>query len=322
MRIPSYKRIAFAAAMLLPLTAGAIGIPVIINGQTIIFTDVPQSAWFATHVQSATEAGIVNGYKDAQGRLTGRFGPENHVTLGEVFKIASESAGYNEEDYGNVIASGTKHWSSVYVSVAIGENFPVTDALRQLDRDATRAEVAAIIAAAFRVTVNANPSGTTFKDVQMKTAFGAAIEALALKAVVSGDTDSKGAQLGTYRPIEAINRAEVVKIAMSARAAYGEPGEGRKPTAEQTTISLYREEGFSPQVLRVKIGTTVTFRNDSARDLWIASNPHPIHTGYPEFDSGKAIRSGAEYTFTFSKIGTWGFHNHLHSVDTATVIVE
>lgn len=323
MRTSSLHRLMVAATMLMPLSVQAIGIPVIINGQAIVFTDVPQSAWFAASVQSATEAGIVNGYMNAQGKLTGRFGPENSVTVAETLKIASESAGYDEAAYGAVIASGVRHWGSVYVSVAKGENFPITDnAFLKLDRNATRGEVAAIVAAAFRVPMMSAPSGTTFKDVQLKTTFGASIEALALKAVVNGDTDSKGNVLGTFRPLEAINRAEVVKIAMAARAAYGQPGTDRKPTEAVTTTFSYRDDGFSPAVIHVPVGTTVTFKNESNITLWIASNPHPTHTSDPALDSGMALNTGAEYKFTFNKIGTWGFHNHMHSVDTATVIVE
>lgn len=53
-------------------------------------------------------------------------------------------------------------------------------------------------------------------------------------------------------------------------------------------LVAYSQSGFSPDTLKVKVGTVVTFKNDDSGSLWIASNPHPTHTGYPGFDANRS----------------------------------
>ena len=71
----------------------------------------------------------------------------------------------------------------------------------------------------------------------------------------------------------------------------------------------------SNAVFCVKKGATVTF---TGSNLWVASAPHPTHTDLSGFDAKAAMSS---YSFTFSQVGTWGFHNHLRASDTGTIIV-
>lgn len=80
----------------------------------------------------------------------------------------------------------------------------------------------------------------------------------------------------------------------------------------------YTDTGFSPNSLTVKKGTTVNFLNKSSSPMWIASNPHPIHTDLPGFDQKSP---GDTYSFTFDKVGTWGFHNHRNPSVGGTIIV-
>lgn len=79
---------------------------------------------------------------------------------------------------------------------------------------------------------------------------------------------------------------------------------------------------FSPATAVIKAGEAVTWTNHSATPVWIASNPHPTHTDYPGFDSKSAIPAGGTYSFTFTKIGSWGYHNHLNPTVMGTVIVQ
>ena len=323
MRVSSFLTTS-ALALLFPLLANAMGIQVIINGQTVVFTDVPQSAWFATYVQTAVEAGIVNGYMDAQGKLTGKFGPGNSVTVAEALKIAVEGAGYDAELYGSVVDSGVgSHWASPYVSVAKAENFIVNASATRLNRPATRAEVAAIFTSAFDVDITVSQIGSRFDDVSASTTNAASIEALSRDEVVSGDTDVQGRPTGTFRPAGPINRAEVVKIVIGARARYGTPGEGKRPPeATGMTVHYTSAGGFSPSVLRVAQGTTVTFINDATSELWVASNPHPSHTDYPELNSNGSFGQGEVFVLKFSRLGSWGYHNHLSPSQGGTIVVE
>ena len=93
-------------------------------------------------------------------------------------------------------------------------------------------------------------------------------------------------------------------------------------TAPSVTIT-YTNQGFSPESVTVPSGATVTFVNQSSNKMWVASDPHPTHQGYDgttrsqhcaagytgpaPFDQCSA---GDSFSFTFIKIGTWGYHNH------------
>ena len=96
------------------------------------------------------------------------------------------------------------------------------------------------------------------------------------------------------------------------------------PTSQtpSTQTVTYTANGFSPASITIKAGDTVIFKNNSAADFWPASGPHPTHTNYPEFDAKKAISAGSSYSFTFTKVGSWKYHNHLSPSLTGTITVQ
>lgn len=94
------------------------------------------------------------------------------------------------------------------------------------------------------------------------------------------------------------------------------------PQAPVTKTVTYSASGFSPQSVTIKAGDTVVFKNTSGRDFWPASGPHPTHTNYPEFDAKKNVASGSSYSFTFTKTGSWKYHDHLNPALTGTIIVQ
>lgn len=63
--------------------------PFDVDTSTMTFTDVEQSAAFAPAIAKAAADGVVSGYTDEHGRLTGMFGPTNLVTRAEFSKIVS-----------------------------------------------------------------------------------------------------------------------------------------------------------------------------------------------------------------------------------------
>ena len=98
-----------------------------------------------------------------------------------------------------------------------------------------------------------------------------------------------------------------------------------KQTAQvpQNAIQITFENGtYSPNVITIKLNQTITFINQSATDIWPASNIHPTHGIYPEFDPKKPVKQGNSWSFTFTKVGTWRFHDHLQPQITGTIIVE
>lgn len=84
----------------------------------------------------------------------------------------------------------------------------------------------------------------------------------------------------------------------------------------------YTDNGFVPKSISIKAGESVTWVNKASDDFWVASNPHPSHTDYPGFDALKEIPVGGMHSFTFAKVGKWGYHNHLNHTEGGTVVVS
>lgn len=126
-----------------------------------------------------------------------------------------------------------------------------------------------------------------------------------------------------------------------------EPSEEMLPTQPATTqeeeapsmnenVVIYTDSGFSPSTIRVKIGATVTFKNESSKAMWPASAIHPSHKVYsgtslqehcPDingtaFDACTGIQPGNSWSFTFQKKGNWKYHDHLNPGNTGTILVE
>lgn len=84
------------------------------------------------------------------------------------------------------------------------------------------------------------------------------------------------------------------------------------PLKAPTTIKM-TAAGFEPANVTIKKGDTVVFLNNDSKPHWPASAQHPTHTALPGFDSLKAVAAGASYSYTFTKAGTWGYHDHLNA---------
>ena len=91
--------------------------------------------------------------------------------------------------------------------------------------------------------------------------------------------------------------------------------------AENPVVEM-TDAGIVPAAITVKSGTTITFKNTGTSPHWPASDPHPIHTDLPGFDSKHALAPGDFYRFTFVKVGTFGMHDHLHAAFHATITVQ
>lgn len=98
----------------------------------------------------------------------------------------------------------------------------------------------------------------------------------------------------------------------------------------------YTDSGYSPATLTIKAGDTVTFKNQSSANMWTASAMHPGHMVYDgtslqqhcpnptsiAFDQCTASQPSTSWSFTFTKIGEWGYHNHSKSNHFGKIIVE
>lgn len=112
-------------------------------------------------------------------------------------------------------------------------------------------------------------------------------------------------------------------VAVTVGATVGTPA----------TVTL-TASGFSPSTVTIKEGQSVTFVNKTSSDMWIASDDHPDHIDYdgtskdthcaPGYAGPKPFDecgTATSYTFTFTKAGTFGYHNHADHDLKGTVIV-
>lgn len=226
-----FRRSARAAAIAVALSSS------VALAQT--FVDVPVDAWFTPYVHEAAQLGIVSGYKDAKGNLTGYFGPGNNVTIAEALKMSELSAGWDPTVYTCVFDGNDErlnHWACQYFGLALTEHFSFVPKFAELDRAATRAEVASLIGDAFHVMQDVAVSDR-YIDVTGSTAYAVSIEALSRDGVLSGDTDASGQPIHRFRPLDSVNRAETVKMIIRARSKYGTPARSSAGAASSVPSS-------------------------------------------------------------------------------------
>ncbi len=82
------------------------------------------------------------------------------------------------------------------------------------------------------------------------------------------------------------------------------------------------DDGYVPNIFEIKAGQAVRFTNTTKSGRWPASNLHPTHKLYPEFDPKRALEPGESWTFTFRKKGTWRMHDHLYPYMKGTITVD
>ncbi len=108
--------------------------------------------------------------------------------------------------------------------------------------------------------------------------------------------------------------ALLVGVLMIAMPAIGK-------AESQTAVVTMTPDGFSPPTITIQQGSTITFKNNDTQNRWPASNIHPTHEIYPEFDPKTLVAPGKSWEFTFDKAGTWKYHDHLIPTDSGTIIV-
>jgi hypothetical protein len=80
-------------------------------------------------------------------------------------------------------------------------------------------------------------------------------------------------------------------------------------------------EGFEPRKLVIQEGESVTFKTDIGESFWPASDSHPTHSIYPDFDPRMPVVATSSWSFMFKRAGTWEFHDHLYPRYSGKIIV-
>jgi len=94
------------------------------------------------------------------------------------------------------------------------------------------------------------------------------------------------------------------------------------PTATQAmqTVSV-TNDGFAPQKLIIKKGSTVTWINNTQGPVNISSDPYPLNNAYPPLNLGN-FNNGESLSLTFNKTGTYSYHNHIIPPQKGTIVVQ
>lgn len=126
-----------------------------------------------------------------------------------------------------------------------------------------------------------------------------------------------------------------LKIYIEGNRKLGGPTEELVKQSSLTSESSYRlttdivdpvvefdGASFNPSVIRIAKGLTVHFKNKVEQPVWVASDPHPLHSAYSRFDALRGYARHEIFSFTFDQPGTWQYHNHLEPGQIGTIIVE
>ncbi len=106
-----------------------------------------------------------------------------------------------------------------------------------------------------------------------------------------------------------------------AGSSKGAPAADRPASNRRVEL---KASGFTPSSIIVQKGDTVIFTTTLKKPFWPASDPHPIHSIFPSFDPKRPIDGKETWSFTFSEVGTWRYHDHLspESIGAITVTTD
>jgi S-layer homology domain len=183
----------------------------------ITFSDVPSSHIFYPFIMCLACNGVLNGYPD------GTFRPDNNVTRGQIAKIVSNAAGWNEvippaQQTFQDVASSDTFWLFV-------ERMALHDVIQGYDcgdpgepcigpnnhpyfrpgNPATRAQISKIVVISSGIPINTD-GGPHFSDVADGSTFYEWIETLYNAGAIQGYGD------GTFRPNNNATRGQTAKI--------------------------------------------------------------------------------------------------------------
>ncbi len=116
-----------------------------------------------------------------------------------------------------------------------------------------------------------------------------------------------------------VNRQIITSGMPTPAAEQGTPLVAEPGAAVYTIV--YENNKFTPAALTIKAGDTVVFKNNHSGPISVGSNPHPLHTSFPDFSSG-AIASGFNYRFTFAEPVVVNYHNHFNPSVVGQIIVK
>ena len=198
--------LALAGALCLSLSAPALAAGLDNFGKVNVytvgqFTDVPADAWFAPNVQAAYELDLMTGSSATT------FNPNGNLTIAEALVLACRLRSTYVGD-GETFAARGGTWYQPYVDYAVNNDIVSAGAYANYTATATRAQFAAILAAALPdEALPAINSVTSLPDLDANAAYAAAVLKLYNAGILTGSDSA-----GSFKPTSTIQRSEVATI--------------------------------------------------------------------------------------------------------------
>ena len=185
------------------------------------FKDVDEASWYASSVKAVYEYGLMQGSSSTQ------FNPNGNITIAEAIVLSSRlHSVYYNDNY--TFIQGTP-WYDSYVQYAIENSIIEDGEFSNYDANATRAQFAIILAAAFPdEALTAINDVKEIPDLDSSLNYAPPIYKLYNAGVLTGND-----AYGTFTPEASINRASVTAIV--ARMAV--PSLRKKVTLEKKPVA-------------------------------------------------------------------------------------
>ena len=94
----------------------------------------------------------------------------------------------------------------------------------------------------------------------------------------------------------------------------------RAPLPKEAKVMLDKN-GFSPKEMTIKVGSAVRWVNKSGAQQTVNSDNYPTNQLHKELNFG-VFSNGSSVVYTFTKPGTYGYHNQFHHEQEGKIIVE
>lgn len=92
-------------------------------------------------------------------------------------------------------------------------------------------------------------------------------------------------------------------------------------TISQNIVTI-TSSGFSPAIITIKAGDSVTWINQDSENHQVDSDPHPVYTDYPPLNGVGLLTPSQQKSLQFPTPGTYHYHDHLNPEFKGTIVVE
>lgn len=187
------------------------------------FYDVPfdeELVWYWDDVTVARNEGIISGYTDEKGDLTGYFGPSNNVTYAEALKMLMEAGGFNPipPDYGHENEPWYEGYVRTFHNLGFEVGFERVDKSEPADWNAPapRGDILVMANTILGIAPVDYVEGT-FPDIEADDKLADDAMASYLAGIFTGHSET-----GKLKPGDYIDRASFAKVINTALEYLGQ----------------------------------------------------------------------------------------------------